>query len=331
MPKELIKKIKEFKQKKILVIGDLILDKYTIGISERLSPEAPVPIINVTEEIYSLGGAGNTALNIKTLGSNPYLIGILGNDNEARIFEEKLKENKISYNIVFSKNSKTIKKERVIAKRAFSQKQQIVRKDYNDHISLDLKSEKQILNNFIKNLEADIIVVSDYGKGTLSYKLLQENIIPLCKENKKIIIIDPRPKNKLFYKNSSFITPNFSEACEISNLYLPFEVKNAGKIAKKIYEDLNANVVLTMSEKGIYFYSEKFQKYFSTFEREVSDVSGAGDTVVAALAVGLANNLNYDKAILFANHAGGVKVEKFGVQPVSLEEIINDIKLHNNL
>ncbi|MEM3405623.1 MAG: PfkB family carbohydrate kinase [Candidatus Pacearchaeota archaeon] len=324
--KNLIEKIKNFKSKKILVIGDLILDEYIEGYSERLSPEAPVPVINFQKQVYCLGGAGNTSLNIKKLNSEPILIGVLGNDKESKIFKNLLENNEIKYNyILTSKNNRTINKERII-----SNNQQICRIDKNDKIILSKKEEKYLINSFYDNLDSDVIVISDYGKGTVT-KYLLKVIIEEGNKTKKTIIIDPKPKNTLYYKNASFITPNYKEAQEMLKLNFQFNLQNAEILAEKLYRFLNSNVLLTLSENGIYYYSKKLKKHFPTHKREVRDVSGAGDVVVASLAVGIANKLKIKDSIFLANHAAGVKVQKYGVQPVSLEEVIYDIKLYNNI
>jgi rfaE bifunctional protein kinase chain/domain len=332
MPKTLIHKIQSFTPKKIAVIGDLVLDKYTIGKADRLSQEAPVPILEVTEETYNAGGAGNTAVNIGTLCSIPYLIGIIGQDEESESFIESLKKYGVSYNGIFqSQYAKTITKERVVCK------QQMLRIDRNDKIPTNDEHYEFMASEVLRAVkENDIIVISDYGKGTLSTGFIRE-IITLCNQKQKPVIVDPKPKNKGAYRNATFITPNFKEASEMSGIYFPFSsdyaeiLDHAEVIANKLYSELNTNVVLTMAENGIFYYSKDSQVHFPTYPRQVRDVSGAGDTVVAALSVGLANNLSIEESIMFANHAAGVKVQKSGVQPASLDEVVEDIKLHNGL
>lgn len=323
---ELIEKIKRFQSKKILVIGDLILDKYTTGSCDRISPEAPVQILKVKEVKYSIGGAGNTAVNVKTLGSEPYLIGILGEDKEAEIFEKELRKREIEDSgILVSQYTKTLLKERIVASN-----QQLLRIDHLDEIIKDERHYNHILSKF-EDFNPDIVIISDYAKGTLS-GLLIEHIIDYCRRKNKQIILDPRPQHTFSYKNSSFITPNFKEACEMAKLEInvnEISIDNAKKLSENLYSRLNSSIILTMAEHGILFYNGKDFTHFPIFKREVRDVSGAGDTVVAALAVGLANSLDIKEAIYFANHAAGVKVEKAGVQPVYLNEVINDIKSHN--
>lgn len=330
----LIEKIKKFETKKILVVGDLILDKYVIGDCDRISPEAPVLVLRVKKVEYNPGGAGNTAVNIKTLGSEPYLIGLVGHDKEGETFKKELKERRIEISgILSSPHIHTIKKERFV-----SLDKQLLRADhndreYNDEIVKNNEHYNHILNK-LESFDSDIVIISDYAKATLS-EILIENIINYYKRKNKPVIVDPRPQHAMAYKNVSFVTPNFKEAYEMAP---EFNIdsrdntdKNAKKLAEYLYDKLNSSIVLTRAEKGIYFYNSSYSKQFHTFKRGVRDVSGAGDTVVAALAVGLANNLDIDELINFANHAGGVKVEKPRVQPVYLEEVVGDIKLHHNL
>lgn len=325
---KLIDKIRAFKPKKILVVGDLMLDQYTFGVCERKCPEGPHLILDVTEEIFNPGGAGNTAVNLRTLGAAPYLIGIVGRDYFGEIFKQQLEEKKISScGVLSSQYSKTIRKERPIA-----EGQQIgPRIDRNDKIPAREEHYKHILEKFSEFLpSSDIVVISDYAKGTLSEDLIAE-IIDYTLKSKKQIVIDPKPQHVSAYRNASFITPNFKEACELLGVRRDFSLENAKELAKGLYSRINSSVVLTLSENGILFYAGKEVNYYKTFKRGVKDVSGAGDTVVAALAVGLANGLDINEAIYFSNHAGGVKVEKPRVQPVCLEEIVEDIKRHNNL
>jgi len=325
---EVINKIKRFTPKKILVIGDLMLDQYTIGSCSRVSPEAPTLVLEVKEEKYNPGGAGNTAVNLKTLGSEPILIGIVGTDYWGEIFKKDLEDKKIAHSgVLFSPDTKTIRKERLFA----GGQQAGPRIDHNDCILENESHESYILGKFLESVDSsDIVVISDYIKGTLSEKLIKDIVSLSIKKNKQVLI-DPRQEHVEAYKNASFITPNFKEACEITGLKLEFSQDNARKLAKALHEKTNSSVVLKMSDNGILYYDGNHFDYYPTFKREVRDVSGAGDTVMAALAVSLANGLNIREAVYIANHAGGVKVEKSGVQPVSFLEIIEDIKSHNNL
>lgn len=327
MSELVIEKIHSFKPRRILVIGDLILDQYTICNCNRISPEAPVLVLKVKETKYNVGGAANTAVNIKTLGSIPVLTGIIGLDQHGEAFLKELLSAEIkSDNVLKLPSCGTIIKQRIVANN-----QQVVRVDYNDSINLDKSSFDLIKQIFLANIGlSDIVVISDYGKGTLSSELVAE-IIRYCKQINKIIIIDPKPEHTSAYHDASFITPNFKEACEMVGKKLPFDIDSAKVLSMELSVKLDVGVILTMSEFGIFLYYNGFSHHFPTFQRQVRDVSGAGDTVVGALAVALANGLSIQEAVYFANHAAGVKVEKLGVQPVYLDEVISDIKLHNNL
>ncbi len=328
----LIKKIENFIPKKITIIGDLILDKYTFGSCKRISPEADVLILKQEKEEYNLGGAGNTSLNVKTLDCEPFLIGIIGKDKEGEYLKNELTKNNIFNNsgviIAEDIDSKTLLKERCVARN------QLLRIDRNDFIKPNKKNEEKIYNKFLEVIETtDIFIISDYAKGTLSGNLIQK-IIKNCEEKNKILIIDPRPSHYNYYKGKIILTPNLNEACKMANISIDnSNIEQIKNLAKTLYDNIgvNSKIILTLSDKGIYYYNKENTKHFSTYKRQIRDVSGAGDTVAAALAVGLSNNLDIEEAILFANHAGGVAVEKSGVQPVYLKEIIQDIKEHNNI
>ena len=334
MLSNILDKIERFQSKKIMVLGDLILDRYTIGTCDEISTESPTPIIKVMEQRYNPGGAGNAAVNLKTLGSNPYLIGIIGDDEEGEKLVQILEKYGIKNSgIFYSQNLRTVFKERIMARG-----QHVVRVDHCDKIENNQEHYDFLFAQFQQNLDSvDIVVISDYAKGTLSEELIK-NIINKCKDNKKWLIVDPRPKHTLAYRQSSFITPNFEEACGMVRKLDPQRLSHSGRsldeariISSILSERLESKIISTLSELGMFYcdFANKCSEHFPTYKREVRDVSGAGDTVVAALAVGLSNDLTISEAIYFANHAAGVAVEKSGVQPVSLEEAVRDIILHN--
>ena len=324
---DLIEKIKRFEKKRILVIGDLILDQYVIGSCLRISPEAPFPVLKVEEEKNIVGGAGNTANNLRCLGAEPFLISVVGSDIWGGLVKKELETLNIQHSLLLSEHNKTIRKERI-----FSQGQQAgPRIDRSDKINLAEEEKSFILNEFHKNLESsEVVVISDYAKGTLCPELLEE-IIKISKKAGKIIIIDPRPENAPSYRGASFVTPNFKEACKIASLELDFNLENSKKLAKLLNEKMQSVVVLTLSELGILFFDGTNFNHFPTFKRGIRDVSGAGDSVVAALAFSLSNNLSIGESLSFANHVGGVVVEKPMTQPAFINEVVEDIKMHNGL
>ena len=304
-----------------------MLDQWTRGKSTRQNPEVQeVPLISQPIETYNPGGAGNTAVNVSALGSTPYLIAITGKEYVQR-FQEMFTDAGVNCTGVLFGEMPTILKQRILGPR-----QHIVRVDYNDNALRDHQYHEFIKENFQRNLDSsEAIIVSDYAKGTLSPEVIKQ-IISDSQKAGKPVLVDPRPEHTILYKNASVITPNFKEACEmLERPKIPQDLQTASQVAKELGGRLKSTIVLTMGREGIFVHTSKKQsKYFETYERQEADVSGAGDSVIAALSIGLANGLDIYEAAHFANHAGGVKVEKSGVQPVSLQEVIEDIGFHNS-
>jgi len=294
--------IKDFSNKKILVIGDIILDKYVYGNVSRINPEAPVPIVNVEKEEYHLGGTGNVVSNLESLGGKVMLFSFIGKDSEAEIVKELLDRKNIKY--CFDNEVMTIQKTRIIGNN-----QQIVRIDKEKNLEkIFTKDIKKILLE--KAQEADIIVISDYGKGVINQDLMN-----LLNNHKKKMIIDPKQYDKIdLYKDAYLITPNKRESFEMSKCTA---VEQAGE---KLKQELNSNILITLGKKGMVLFSDK-KLHLPTKAREVYEVSGAGDTVIAALALALASKASLEQAIIISNHAAGIAVEKVGTYSVSLKEL----------
>ena len=309
MNSELIGILNSFKGKNILVIGDIMLDKYIWGKVERISPEAPVQIVNVEKEDYLPGGAANVANNISALNGNAFMVGIVGKDNEANILLEELKKRNINTNGIFTDNSKpTTQKVRILG-----QKQQLLRMDYEKRDYLNKEMENNILN-FIKEKisKIDAIIISDYAKGVIT-----KNLIDQIKSiaNSKIIVVDPKPKHKDFYKDVSLVTPNLKETKEM--------VEKEEDLVK----ELNTTILITKGEKGMSLYEKDGNiTNIPTKAKEVYDVSGAGDTVVATLVLALSSNATPKQASILANHAAGITVGKVGTSTVSIREIKNSLE-----
>ncbi|MEM3373801.1 MAG: D-glycero-beta-D-manno-heptose-7-phosphate kinase [Candidatus Woesearchaeota archaeon] len=307
--------LNRFNEKNILIIGDIMLDKYIFGKVERISPEAPVPIIKIEKEKYSLGGAANTANNIASLSGNAFLFGVVGDDKEKDILLELLKLKKINSNLFIDSKKKTIQKIRVV-----SQNQQLIRIDYEDDNYIEKKFHKKIIEKIKEINNFDAIIISDYAKGTITKELTKELITYAT--NKKIpILVDPKPKHKSFYKGCTLITPNKKESEEMVN----FKIDNQKKIkkaGKKLVNDLKCNVVITLGENGMHLFEKNNNDfYIPTMAKEVYDVSGAGDTVIATLALSLCSGASLKESVILANYAAGIKVGKFGTSPVLLEEL----------
>jgi rfaE bifunctional protein kinase chain/domain len=300
----------------ILVLGDLMLDKYIIGKVHRISPEAPVPIVNVTEEKFTLGGAGNVINNLSGLGTQAHIIARIGRDANGKTIKDYLNKKNVNHHLIESDLS-TITKIRVVGGT-----QQMLRIDYEEVINLKSDEEEQVLNQ-IKAIiaEIDIVVISDYGKGFLSDNLVQ-NIISECNQNQKKTIIDPKGKQWNKYNGCSVITPNLKEFYDILNEKPQNDDTTLENLGKKVREQYNIeNLLITRSEKGMTLITKDKCLHLPTVAKEVFDVSGAGDTVVATVAATLAAGHPIEEAIEIANRAAGIVIGKFGTAAIQIEEL----------
>ena len=305
------------KHPSILVIGDLILDEYLWGDCSRISPEAPVQIVNVHRENQILGGAGNVVHNLKTLGANVDVISVIGECTTSRQITKLLKNIsvKTSY-LIQEKGRISSKKSRIIAAN-----QQVVRFDRENSYSISTDSQNSILSTFKKIVtNYDIVLISDYGKGQLNKKLTQ-NLIEISKNNSKKVLVDPKGKDYSKYKGSFLLTPNIKEASEATNISI-IDQKSLLLAISKLKLDCSLDFsLITLSEKGVAVYDKELNIYPTT-SREVFDVTGAGDTVLASLGFALGCKLHIDRAVEFANIAAGIAVGKIGSSTVTLDEII---------
>jgi len=294
-----------------------MLDHYINGSCERISPEAPVQIVDISGEIYSLGGAGNVLKNLQAFGCKSSLISISGNDDHAQIVAAELKKIKPDfYRLVKDEQRRTTIKTRVIVNN-----HQLIRLDKEDKIYCSDAVADDIYQ-FLKTkiTELDILILSDYCKGVLSTRLVT-NIIKLCTDNKVITIVDSKDKDLSKYYGATLIKPNKKEASLASGI----NIINDGSLeqaCKKIaLITACKTVVVTLSEDGIAVYHQNKLTKIPTKALDIFDVTGAGDTVVAALAFALANNLSISEACDFANSAAAVVVAKFGSAVATLDEI----------
>lgn len=308
--------IKLDKKPNILVIGDLMIDHYLWGSCDRISPEAPVQVVNVKKESSVLGGAGNVINNLFALGAKVDVISVMGDDavaNELKSLLEKIEVS--SSNLIVEENRKTSKKSRLIASQ-----QQVLRYDMESINDISEQSSNKILENLKVNIKKyDSIILSDYGKGVLTTNLTKE-IIKIANENKVKVLVDPKGKDYSKYKGSYTLTPNKKEAMEATNI----DIKDEKSLVKAL-EDLKQKCdlevsLITLSENGIAILKDELI-IKPTVAREVYDVTGAGDTVIASIAFALGNDLNIEEAINFANLAAGVVVGKIGSATATLDEI----------
>ncbi len=290
-----------FPKKRVLVIGDVMLDKTIIGDVSRISPEAPVQIVNVRKEVYEPGGAANVAMNVSSLGGNVSLFGFVGKDDSAEILSGILNEKRVK--CFFDKNSQTTVKLRVR-----SGNHQLLRLDYEETSPKNFSPQTlELMKEEINN--SDIILLSDYAKGTITPDLMN-----FLKYFNKKIIINPKPKNMNLYSNSFLIICNEKEALEMSAKQ---DVNIAGKFLR---ENLKCNIIVTRGERGMMLFSD-IEKDISTDAKEVYDVMGAGDTALAALSLSLISGASLEEAMIIANKAAGISVSKVGTYQVKLEEL----------
>ena len=305
------------KSPSLLVIGDLMIDQYFWGKSERISPEAPVQVINVNNESMVLGGAGNVINNLKVLGANVDVISVIGDDKNAIILKDLLLDINVDIKYLIAEDNRiTSKKSRVIASQ-----QQVVRYDSESTDEISALSQKLILETFERIINHyDVILISDYGKGVLSTELTQ-SIITVARQNDKKVLIDPKGFNYSKYRGAYLLTPNIKEASDATKIKIIDDATLTAAISQlKSNCELEVSLV-TLSEKGIAIYDNHLRIH-PTNSKEVYDVTGAGDTVLASLGFSLACNLSIDKAVKFANLAAGVVVGKIGSATSSLNEII---------
>ena len=305
------------KNPKILVVGDLIVDHYLWGSCERISPEAPVQIIKVDNESMLLGGAGNVVNNLKTLGAKVDVISVIGGCKTSLELKKLLLEINISTDyLIFQKNRISSKKSRVIA-----EQQQVVRYDLESTDEINNNSQMAIIKTFKSIINVyDIILLSDYGKGVLTYDLTQ-SLISIASQYGKKLLIDPKGLDYSKYKGAYLLTPNKKEASEATNISIS-DSQSLTKALQNLKEQCNLKVsLITLSEQGIALFDNELRIY-PTASREVFDVTGAGDTVLASLGFALSCNKNIDAAIKFANLASGVVVGKIGSATTSINEII---------
>ena len=305
------------KAPKLLVIGDLMIDQYLWGSCERISPEAPVQIINVSKESEVLGGAGNVVNNLKKLGAQVDVLSVIGDCKVSTELKYLFSEIGVDTQyLIKQKNRIVSKKSRIIASQ-----QQVVRYDRESNDDIDIQSQKTLISVFkkiIKNYE--VLLLSDYGKGVLTDKVTS-TLIELANLNGIKVLVDPKGSDYSKYKGAFLLTPNKKEASEATNTNI-IDNESLLKAITKLKLDFKLNIsLITMSEQGIAIYDNKL-RINPTITKEVFDVTGAGDTVLSSLGFALACNANIDEAVKFSNLAAGVVVSKIGSATATFNEII---------
>ncbi len=324
MNQRLMSILENFKGKKIIVLGDIMLDKYIWGDVSRISPEAPVQVVKVLKETFAPGGAANVANNIAALGSEVFMVGIVGDENpaEKNILLGELNRRNINTNGIFTDaNRPTTLKVRVLGK-----SQQLLRIDYEKDSNFHASISESILKFMESRIsDVDAVVVSDYAKGVVNPRFISK-IIALANANKKIFVVDPKPKHRELYKNVTLITPNHNEAVMMAGLSAEDE-NDLQEVGNNLVKSLSSNILLTKGEKGMALFEKSGDiTEIPTKAREVYDVVGAGDTVVAAAALALSAGATLKEAAVISNIAAGIKVGKVGTSTVSLDEIRKELE-----
>ncbi len=301
----------QFSKTRLLVVGDVMLDRYWFGDTGRISPEAPVPVVQVAKIDERLGGAANVARNASALGAKTTILGVIGQDEAGKRVEQLLQESGVQSQLQADSKVPTTVKLRVIARQ-----QQLIRLDFEETPSQNSLDEK--LKRFETLLpQVDVVILSDYGKGALEQVSV---MIALAKANKKLVLVDPKGDAYSKYKGATVLTPNRSELRQVIGQWS--DEADLTKRAQSLRQELELSaLLLTRSEEGMTLFTEKGTEHVRAQAREVFDVSGAGDTVIATLAVAMAAGWPLERAMALANRAGGIVVGKLGTATVSAEEL----------
>ena len=312
---------------KVGVIGDVMLDTYMWGKVDRISPEAPVPVVSLESKEYRIGGAGNVALNCRALNAGVTIISAAGNDEEAVLLKKLLDENEIdtSY-MLFSAKRITTNKTRII-----SRNQQMMRLDAETTDDLDPELEEMLMEKvilYINNEEPDIIIFEDYNKGVLTEKLIT-TIIQVCKDKGIITSVDPKRKNFFSYKGVDIFKPNLKEVKEGLNVLVD---QVTVPVLENIHSELNRYLdhrisFITLSEKGVFYQQDKAGHIIPSHIRNIADVSGAGDTVIAVASLVYAATKDVKLMAEMANIAGGLVCEEVGTITVNKEKFLKECQL----
>jgi rfaE bifunctional protein kinase chain/domain len=315
----------KFNSLNVLIIGDVMIDSYIWGKVERISPEAPVPVVRVTKKENRLGGAANVALNIQSLGACPYICAVIGDDSDGDNFLSLLKAQRLSNEgIIKIKTRPTTVKTRIIA-----HNQQIARVDAETERNLS-SSNTQLVLNKIKQIIADhridAIIFEDYDKGLITEELIDKTV-KLAKEIGIITVVDPKKRNFHAYKEVQLFKPNLKELREGLKIDIdPLNIDQIEQAVERLKKQLGAKtVMLTLSENGVYVSSVSGNKHIPAHKRDIADVSGAGDTVIATTALCLAAGLNEFETAEIANLAGGLVCEHVGVVPIDKARLLREV------
>lgn len=315
-----------FNNKKVLIVGDAMIDAYMWGEINRMSPEAPVPVVEVKKHENRLGGAANVALNLKALGATPILCSVVGTGNRGILFKELMKESNLSTGGILANNKrKTTIKTRVIAEN----KHQIRIDEEETHPIIQAKEFLKLTESLMTDI--DVIILQDYNKGVLTPEVI-ESVISIANKKGIPTIVDPKKQNFNSYKNCTIFKPNLAEIK--AGMNIEFDADNLAEIesaSAELREKLNANgILLTLSERGICIHSEEKFTHTPVFKSNIIDVSGAGDTVVSVASLCLASKMDYTQLSILSTLAGGIVCEEVGVVPINKYKLLTEAKKHIN-
>ena len=325
----LVERLKyHFQSKTILVLGDVMIDAYRWGKVSRISPEAPVPVLDLQEKENRLGGAANVALNLKGLGATTYVFSVVGKDEGSSIFLNLMAEADLSTDgIIESAHRKTTVKTRLIANN-----NHLLRVDEEQTNDLSQELEQELfdrIESFISSMRPDAIIFEDYDKGVLTQNLIFR-VMKLAAEQDIFTAVDPKKRNFLNYHYVDLFKPNFRELIEGLNIHAsPADHAGLHQALQTLHKKIhNKNTLLTLSEHGLILDDHKQTIHFPALKRSIADVSGAGDTVIAVATLGMISGLSMAETAWIANLAGGFVCEKPGVYSISIEELKEELKLH---
>lgn len=323
--------IADFSNKKVLIIGDSMIDTYLWGKVDRISPEAPIPVVSIIKKENRLGGAANVAKNIKSLGAIPILCSVIGNDDSAQLFKNLLKNDKITTDGIIADESRTT----TVKTRVIGQNQHIVRIDEENTHNVNEKMEVAIINKIqeiLNNTKIDSIIFQDYDKGSITKKII-ETTIATAKKLDIPTLVDPKYNNFFNYKGVTLFKPNYKEFT--SGLKVDIKKDDFEKMSIHAEKFMNENniesILLTLSEKGVIILNNKTYNHFSAVAIDIADVSGAGDTVIATAALCLALKLSLSDTAMISNFAGSLVCEKTGVVQIEKDELLDAIKKNINI
>ncbi len=304
--------IDTFPEKKVLVVGDLMLDKYLWGKVERISPEAPVPVFEVERETVNLGGACNVANNISALDAKAYIVGVIGNDLNGKILKQLLQEKNIEGILVEDDERPTTIKTRVIAV-----SQQLIRIDRENKAKLSPEVEEKIIQKINSVIDkVDAVIVSDYGKGVITQKVMDTLL-----SSGKMVFVDPKPSNCYLYKHITIMTPNKKEAYQCAKADEEISVEEVGR---KIMDYLQIDqLLITLGAEGMALFEGKEITRIKARAKKVFDVTGAGDTVIAVLTLSKTAGANWKESACIANFAAGYVVGEIGTATVDRKTLLS--------